>query len=80
MRRNRELIYFAVFITLAVAACYLFAAYQVDVSQHHWCDALNTLTQHPVLKPTDPASNPSRVEAYDLYTEFLSIKGDFGCG
>lgn len=80
MREYKELIYFAVFIILAVAACYIFAVYQVDVSQHHWCDALNTLTQHPISKPADPASNPSRVEAYDLYTEFMQLKGEFGCG
>lgn len=80
MREYKSLVVFAIFITLAVVACYLFAVYQVDVSQHHWCDALTTLTQHPVPKPGNPVQNPSRVEAYNLYTEFMDLKGEFGCG
>lgn len=80
MRDSKSLVYFAVFIILAVVACYIFAVYQVDVSQHHWCDALTTLTQNPVPKPADPAANPSRAEAYLLYTEFIDLKGEFGCG
>ena len=80
MGEYKELIFFGIFIILAIGACYLFAVYQVDVSQHHWCSALNTLTSHAVPKTSDPAANPSRVEAYTLYQQFVQIKGDFGCG
>lgn len=80
MREYKELIYFGIFIIIAIAACFLFAYWQVDVSQHHWCDALNILTQNKITYPVNPAKNPSRVEAYDLYQEFVKLKGDFNCG
>jgi hypothetical protein len=76
----REIVYFGIFVLLATVACYLFIYYQVTLSQHHWCDALSTLTQNPVPKPVDAAANPSREEGYILYQEFLQLKGDFGCG
>lgn len=80
MKDNRELIIFGVLIFAAIAACFLFAYWQVHVSQEQWCTVLNTLTRNPVPKPADPAANPSRVEAYTLYQEFVSLRGNFGCG
>jgi hypothetical protein len=79
-RENRELIVFGIFIVAAIAACFIFAYWQVDVSQHHWCNALNILTEHPVSAPADPSANPSRVQAYELSQEFIKLKGEFGCG
>jgi hypothetical protein len=80
VRTYRELVYFGIFVLLAVAGCYLLMVYQVNISQHHWCDALNTLTQNKIATPVNPAQNPSRVEAYNLYQEFIQLKGEFGCG
>lgn len=80
MRNYKELVIFGVIVLLAIAGTYLFVYYQIDLSQHHWCDALDTLTQNKVAYPVNPSANPSRVEAYNLYTEFVKIKGDFGCG
>lgn len=79
MRVYRYLIASVILVAVAVVLCYVFVFWQVDLSQHHWCDALVTLTQHPVPKPANPAGNPSRVEGYNLYTEFVRLKGDFGC-
>lgn len=79
-QRYKELVWFGLIVLLSIAAVYLFVFWQVDVSQHHWCETLTTLTQHPVPKPSDPANNPSRVEAYNLYEEFVGLKGEFGCG
>jgi len=80
VRDYREIVLFGLIILVAIAVCFIFVFWQVDVSQHHWCDALNTLTQHPVPQPSNPNANPSRMEAYTLYREFVQIKGEFGCG
>lgn len=80
MREYKELVYFGIMVLIAVVGCYLLTVYQVDLSQRHWCDALTTLTQNPIAKPANPAANPSRVESYNLYQEFVDLKGDFGCG
>lgn len=80
MREVREIVYFGIFVLLAVGACYLIMYYQLNLSQHHWCDALTTLTQNPVPKPPDPNADPSRQESYVLYQEFVRLRGEFGCG
>lgn len=80
MREIREIVYFGIFVLIAVGACYLLMYYQITLSQHHWCDALATLTQKPVPPPSNPAADPSRQESYILYQEFVKLKGEFGCG
>lgn len=80
MDESRTLLTFALSIILAIALCFTFTWWQVGSSERHWCSALQTLTQHKVPKPADPAANPSRQEGYVLYTEFLKIRGEFGCG
>jgi hypothetical protein len=79
-RENGALIVFGILIVAAIAACFLFVYWQVDVSQHQWCDVLNTLTSVPQTPPANPTSNPSRVSAYQLYEEFMRLKGQFRCG
>lgn len=76
----REIVYFGIFVLLAVGACYLLMYYQITLSQHHWCDTLSLLTQHPVPAPSDPAADPSRQGQYLLYQDFVRLKGEFGCG
>lgn len=48
-------------------------------SDHRWCATMNLLTLHPVSKPADPASNPSREASYQLFIDFLTLKDGFGC-
>jgi hypothetical protein len=48
-------------------------------NQQEWCDTLRLLTKTPVIYPSDPATNPSRVFAYELYKDFLKLKTEFGC-
>lgn len=76
MREARDIVYFGIFVLLAVGACYLLMYYQINLSQHHWCDALATLTQNPAPKPS---ANQAQ-QNYVLYQEFVKLKGDFGCG
>jgi len=76
----RVLLAFALSLVAAIALCCAFTYWQVGSSERHWCQALGTLTQHKVPEPADPAANPSREEGYVLYTEFMKIRGEFGCG
>ena len=80
MDESRQLLLFALSLVAALALCFSFTWWQVSTSEQHWCQALETLTQHKVPKPADPQANPSREEGYILYTEFLKIRGEFGCG
>ena len=51
----------------------------IYANNQDWCTALKILTKTPVAYPADPAKNPSRVFAYNLYTSFRDIEGKFGC-
>lgn len=44
-----------------------------------WCSVLGTLTENPIPAPADPAQNPSRVQSYKLYMQFVAVKARFGC-
>ena len=76
----RQLLVFGLLVIAAIGLSAGFTYWQVTSSQHNWCQALRTITEHPVPKPTDPNNNPSRRQAYILYQEFVNLKGDFGCG
>ena len=51
----------------------------ISANNQDWCTALKILTKTPVPYPANPAQNPSRVFAYNLYTSFRDIEGKFGC-
>ena len=76
----RTLLIFALSLIVAIGLCFAFTWWQVSSSERHWCSALQTLTEHKVPQPANPAANPSREEGYVLYTEFVKIRGEFGCG
>ena len=52
----------------------------IQADDHRWCSTLDLLTSHPAAKPADPKANPSRVQAYQLYTDFLNRRHSLGCG
>ena len=52
----------------------------VNQSNHRWCDTLVLLTARPVPKPADPAANPSREQSYVLYSDFVRLRRNLGCG
>lgn len=79
MRGYRELILFGMLFFTAVLACFAFSYWQVTVSQRDWCDALNTLTSVPVASPP-PRADPSRMQTFKLYEDFVKLKGEFECG
>ena len=59
---------------------YWLTLHQIQQTSSQWCDTLDLLTQNKIPQPSDPAANPSREEAYQLYTDFMQLKGRFGCG
>jgi hypothetical protein len=76
--RRAAVILFAINFLVA-AACLWFTTFQVSSSDRQWCDTLALLTSQPVPKPADPAANPSRMQAYTLYSDFVMLRRNFGC-
>ena len=67
-------------LTLALSAAnLLFTTHEVNSNNRQWCSTVNLLTSQPVPRPADPAANPSRVEAYTLYVDFVTLRQRFGC-
>ena len=80
MNEYRAFRVFGISLILAILLSGGFTFWQVYSSQQHWCQALTTITEHPVPEPADPNANPSRKQAYILYTEFRDLRREFGCG
>jgi hypothetical protein len=55
------------------------AAEAVATDDHRWCATMALLTGTPIQPPADPAANPSRVQDYKLYENFLTLKREFKC-
>lgn len=66
-------------LVLSVGGSYVLSLYVQHQSNQQWCAALELLTSQPVSAPADPSANPSRVQAYKLYQDFLAIERRFGC-
>ena len=64
---------------LLTAANLLYTAYEVSSSNRQWCDTLTLLTSQPVPRPADPAANPSRMQTYTLYVDFVTLRRHLGC-
>lgn len=69
---------------LCVAAGTAFAVYDgqrtTTAANRQWCTVLTLLTSRPVPEPSRSARHPSRVAAYQLYEDFLTLRKRFGCG
>lgn len=75
------IIYVTAFILLftAVIVGTAYAVVRDSHQQAQWCQTLELLTKTKVPYPSDPKANPSRLFAYDLYTDFVHLKHEFGC-
>jgi cytochrome oxidase assembly protein ShyY1 len=71
----------AIFLVLvtAISGSYWLASWQISRSDRQWCDTITLLTSQPVVPPSDPASNPSRVVTYHLYEDFVTLRHQLGC-
>lgn len=68
-----------VIVVAAIVVNYFMMAWYVGHVDSQWCDTLRLLTAHPVPRPVNPSANPSRVEAWQLFTDFLSLRKRLGC-
>jgi hypothetical protein len=72
-----------IFSVLLVAGSVSYAIWHangsISANDADWCTALTDLTKVPVSKPADPAKNPSREFAYQLYTDFTGLEKKFRC-
>ena len=57
----------------------LFAAHEVSVSDHKFCQVVTGFTSVPVPRPADPKANPSRVQSYEWYERFVALGRSLGC-
>lgn len=64
---------------LLTAANLLYTASEIAGNNRQWCDTLTLLTSKPVPRPTDPQANPSRMQTYTLYADFVTLRRHFGC-
>jgi len=69
---------FLIAVAISVAA-YFAAVHQEAANDRQWCGALTLLTSKPVPRPADPGANPSRMQTYTLYEEFVMLERHFGC-
>ena len=83
---QRQVLFFITSIAIAVILVAAGVVYTVlngnnqEMSNNRqWCTVLNLLTAHPVPYPSDPSANPSRVETWQLYEDFSSLKHSFSC-
>lgn len=79
MRARYPFVALAVLSLLLSAASVLFTVQEISANNRQWCDTMNLLTSQPVPRPADPAANPSREQAYTLYTDFATLRQRFGC-
>jgi hypothetical protein len=80
VRARRSLLARDIVIIALLLLNFLFTAHYVNSSNHTWCQTLDLLTKAPVAEPADPASNPSRVQAYRYYVTFYDQRQRLGCG
>ena len=64
---------------LLTGASILYSANEVSSNNRQWCDTLTLLTSRPVPKPADAHANPSRMQNYTLYADFVALRRHFGC-
>lgn len=69
----------ALCVAASVGGSYVLGLNALHRSNQNWCAALVLLTGNPVPRPADPAANPSREQAYELYQDFIAIERRFGC-
>jgi hypothetical protein len=47
--------------------------------ERHACQALDLIVAHPIPKPADPTTNPSREANYQFYQAILTWHNQNGC-
>ena len=72
------IVLFTVAVIVAASSLYL-SSREIAENNHKWCATLHTLLSH--RPPSGAAvSNPSRAYEQNLYGDFDTLRGQFGCG
>jgi hypothetical protein len=58
---------------------YWLTIHEIRETTSQWCATLDLLTKNKVPYPANPSANPSRLEAYILFEDFVKLRGEFGC-
>lgn len=68
-----------VFLIALIAASMLFTVNYVHDTNRDFCGVVNAATATPVERPSDPAANPSREQAWEWYQRFMDLGRSLGC-
>ena len=79
MKVAMAIVVMSLLLAFGLVTEYALTLHVLSDSQQQWCTTLDLLTKDKVPYPSDPKANPSRVEAYILYKDFVSIRDEFGC-
>ena len=79
VRKHADLIVLLAVVIGLAGLNLIWTAHQVTASQHQWCSTLDLLTARPVPRPADVAANPSRENAWILYSDFVDLRDRLGC-
>jgi hypothetical protein len=69
----------AVLIMAGFALDYGLALHAISGESHSFCAVTRLITAHPVPRPADPQANPSRLYAWELYSDFVTLQHRLGC-
>jgi hypothetical protein len=79
-RTARSIVALFLLAFILAGSALLITSQEIAANNAKWCTAMVLLTKHPVPEPADPAKNPSRVQTYQLYTTFRTLRRQLGCG
>lgn len=78
-KERYSFIFLVVFSVLLAVMAVMISLYQINNSNHKWCQIVDTITSVPVPKPNNPTADPSRERAWEFYIEFVVLKRSLGC-
>jgi hypothetical protein len=80
IKRRRAVVYLFVLNLVLTALVAFGLVHYVSAQNAKWCSTLVLLTATPVAAPADPGANPSREQAFVLYSDFRHLRRELGCG
>jgi hypothetical protein len=64
----------------AIGGSYWLAARALNKSEHALCPIVKLATKHAVPYPADAAKNSSRLQTWEWYEDFLTVRHQYRCG
>lgn len=84
MRKDVLKVALAVFVVIvgiasAIGGSYVLSAYALNQNNQNLCSVLILLTDHPVSRPSNPASNPSREHTFEVEQSIITLERKDHC-